>query len=231
MGSPRREAGRDPDETLHCVTLTRPFWMAVFPVTQAQLRAVTGITPSVFRAKGRARENVAGLDTDDFPADSVTWAEAVAFCQALGRRKGERASGNKYRLPTEAEWEYSCRAGLASGRFHFGKSLRKSDANTERSGLGRPCPVGQYPPNAFGLHDMHGNVAEWCADWYGEIAGGDEVDPHGPRLGEYRLLKGGSWQYDAADCRSAARDHCLPTSENSVIGFRVVRVPAEGRRP
>jgi uncharacterized protein (TIGR02996 family) len=227
MGSPSREKGRDSDETRHEVTLTRPFWMGVFPVTQAQYRAVMGSDPSAFSAEGRAREDVTRLDTANFPADSVTWANAVAFCQALTRRAAERASGNSYRLPTEAEWEYACRAGLASGRFHFGDITRRArQANFEEGGPGRPCPVGMYPPNAWGLFDMHGNICEWCQDWKGDHPEGPLIDPRGPRSGKSRVLRGGSWEYSADDCRSAARDSCAPTSVNTVIGFRVVRAPS-----
>src|SRR5262249_7006427 len=137
---------------------------------------VTRRTPSSFRPRGTSASHVRGLDTSDFPVESVSWDDAVDFCRRLSERKEE--AGRVYRLPTEAEWEYACRAWGAALAFHFGPRLMRGRgwfdwwAGTEKETAEeeerptRPCPVGQLPPNAFGLYDMHGNVDEWCLDWY-----------------------------------------------------------------
>ncbi len=127
-------------------------------------------------------------------------------------------------LPSEAEWEYACRAGLSSGRFHFGDTLAKGQANFGDD-PGHPCDVGSYPPNAFGLHDVHGNVFEWCADWFGDYPAGPLTDPTGPARGTYRVFRGGSYHLPAADCRSASRGLVGPHVRQHFLGFRVARVP------
>ncbi len=161
MGSPPNESGREPDETPHRVTLTKGYWMGRHEVTQRQWTQVMGTNPSHFKA--------AGLDA---PVDQVGWND----CQAFLQKPNAQIPGGGFRLPTEAEWEYACRAGTSTA-FHYGDQIHSSQANFDgraRYGGGQrsdcrqtTLPVGRFTPNAFGPHDMHGNVWEWCADWYG----------------------------------------------------------------
>jgi formylglycine-generating enzyme required for sulfatase activity len=177
---------------------------------------------------------VRGLDTSSFPVDSVTWEDAAAFCAALSRRSAEKKAGRTYRLPTEAEWEYACRAGTTwSAPFHFGESLSSRQANFDGShpyggamsgpSLGRTCPVGSYPPNAYGLYDMHGNVWEWCADWFdvNYYPVSPTRDPAGPDEGHERVLRGGSFFYIGSSCRAAIRFGRPIDEPSSLDGFRV----------
>src|SRR5262249_13994061 len=156
-------------------------------------REVMGSNPSWFSAGGGGRKAVEGMETADFPVENVTWKEAVAFCTKLSARAEERKAGRVYRLPTEAEWEYACRAGTKTP-FSFGRSLSSRQANFDGTkpygaargkSLGRPAPVGSYRPNAWGLFDMHGNVFQWCADWYAKdyYENSPRRDPKGPAGG------------------------------------------------
>jgi formylglycine-generating enzyme required for sulfatase activity len=175
---------------------------------------------------------VRGLDTDGFPAESVSWNDAVRFCARLSARPAEKAAGRKYRLPTEAEWEYACRPGTTTP-FHFGKSLSSTQANFDGNrpyggadkgpDLGRPCKMGNYKPNAWGLYDMHGNVRQWCADWYDPnyYKRSPKKDPAGPNVGRGRVLRGGSWAHMARVCRAAFRTGLPAGSTPADIGFRV----------
>jgi uncharacterized protein (TIGR02996 family) len=235
MGSPVSENGRYADESpRHRVRITRPFYLGRYPVTQQQYQRVTRQRPSNFRQGGGGAELVAGLDTSRFPVESVSWLDAVAFCAALSARPAEQAARRRYRLPSEAEWEYACRAGAAwSAPFHFGYSLSSRQANFDgahpygrsRPGpnLRRPCAVGNYRPNAWGLYDMHGNVWEWVADWFDEdyYEVSPEDDPPGPTAGESRVLRGGSFYYIGSSCRAAIRFGRRPSSQSSLDGFRV----------
>jgi formylglycine-generating enzyme required for sulfatase activity len=190
----------------HEVEITKPFYLGVYEVTQKQYREIMGKNPSWFSSAGGGKDKVKGIDTDDFPVESVSWEDAQDFLKKLSARAGERKKGLKYRLPTEAEWEYACRAGRSGKTFHYGNSLDSTQANFDGNYpyggadkspyLKRPCKVGSYKANAFGLHDMHGNVWEWCSDWfdkdyYGTSRKADPKGPYGP--GSYRVVRGGSW--------------------------------------
>ena len=224
MGSPETEMEQYPDETRHEVTLTQGFRMGVHEVTQAQYGQLMGQNPSQFKSAM-------------LPVEMVSYDDAVVFCLKLSELPAEKAAGRKYRLPTEAEWEHSCRAGTRTP-FHFGNKLNGTQANCDgnlpygitsgwfSSGkgpyLGKTSPVGSYPANAWGLHDMHGNVWEWCQDWYGDYPKGEIRDPQGSSGGEHRVLRGGGWRSGAADCRSADRGRGAPSDRDNWFGFRLV---------
>jgi formylglycine-generating enzyme required for sulfatase activity len=232
MGSPREETGREEDEPQHEVNLTAPFYMGAYEVTQGQYEKVMGKNPSFFSeaGPGRGKDAVKGMDTADFPVERVSWEDAVEFCKRLSGLAEEEAAGRAYRLPMEAEWEYACRAGEATP-FHPGNTLTPQQANISRSGgLKRTCRVGSYKPNAWGLYDMHGNVGEWCSDWYDKdyYKGSPGQDPKGPAkgsdfgLGLVRVERGGSWFDSDGNCRAACRGWAPIDGGNNTIGFRVV---------
>jgi len=212
MGSPLGEEERDDDEIQHGVTLMRDFFLGVTPVTQAQWRTVMGSDPSSFKG-------------DDRPVENVSWEECQDFCKRLSQQDGK-----PYRLPSEAEWEYACRAGTTTP-FSFGATINTDQVNyngdypygTGRKGVYREetTPAGSFPANAWGLFDMHGNVWEWCQDWYGPCPESDIKDPQGPNSGESRVLRGGSWGGDATGCRAACRSRYAPRHRFGSIGFRV----------
>jgi uncharacterized protein (TIGR02996 family) len=234
MGSIDTEDRRHEDEQGHEVELDRPFWISAHLVTQRQFRSVMDFNPAAFRSMGELASEVEGLTTDHFPVDSVNWYDAVEFCARLNRRE----PGAFYRLPTEAEWEYACRAGTATA-FAHGPTLSSQRANFEGTSpygsaerlapigpaLGRPCPVGSYPPNAWGLYDMHGQLDEWCLDWYEEdfYSSSPKRNPRGPANGEMKVLRGGTWSNAARFCRSAFRWRADPQFRQQEKGFRVVR--------
>ncbi len=177
VGSPRTEYLRNDDEPQQPVAVTTPIYMGVHEVTQDQYRTVVGKNPSSFSADGPGADAVAGLKTGAFPVEQVSWDDAVAFCAKLSALPAEKAARRGYRLPTECEWEFACRAGTNTV-FSTGDKLSSKQANVrgdktyldsdDGPTLGRPAAVGSYRPNAFGLHDMHGNVAEWCQDYYSD---------------------------------------------------------------
>jgi|GEM_PF-192098 len=213
MGSPASELGRRTDETQHEVTLTKPYYMGKYEVTQEQWEAVMGDNPS--KIKG-----------EKLPVTHVTWKD----CQDFIKKLNAKTNGG-YRLPTEAEWEFACRAGTSTA-YSFGDSLTKGDANfsgsedTEKDGVkGSAKAVGGYKPNAFGLYDMHGNVWEWCEDWKTSYLAGAVIDPIGPATGEYRILRGGRFGFGPSDSRSANRDNYGVTPDSSFAdgGFRLAR--------
>jgi uncharacterized protein (TIGR02996 family) len=234
-GSPQNEKQRSSDEgPLRQVTLTRPFYLGAHLVTQGQYWRVMDRGPSSFAPGGPCQEQVAGINTGAFPVERVTWHDALAFCEALSRREEEQAAGRVYRLPSEAEWEYACRAaGAHSTAFHCGPALGAEQANINGKRpygdapqgpyLNRPTPVGSYAPNALGLYDMHGNVWEWCADWYEQhyYRDGPVVDPTGPADGTNRILRGGCWYWHGREARAAFRSRVEPTYVNYCVGFRV----------
>ena len=211
MGSPEDEPGRDDDERQHKVILTEGFFMQETPVTQAQWAAVMGDNPSHFKKCG-----------PDCPVESVSWDDAQRFLKKLNEGGGEY----EYRLPTEAQWEYACRAGTTT-RYYTGDSkadLKRAGWYGENSG-DKTHPVGQKKPNAFGLYDMHGNVWEWCQDWFGDYPAGPVTDPTGPKCGSNRVLRGGGWYDNARYCRSADRYGYYPSFRGSRYGFRLALSP------
>jgi uncharacterized protein (TIGR02996 family) len=226
MGSPEDESGREPEEgPVHEVEITRGFYLGVFPVTQQQYRQVMGSNPSCYAPEGSGRTRVHGLDTSVFPVEEITWADAVAFCTRLGQLPAEAALGRSYRLPTEAEWEYACRGSYTcSTRFHFGNRITARHANFRGSSLSRTRAVGSYPPNVLGLFDMHGNVWEWCGDWFNPSYYGRSLsqDPVGPEAGSSRVFRGGAWDITAARCRCAYRAHNTPEFHSFGLSLRVV---------
>jgi len=198
----------------HTVRLTKPFYMGETEVTQAQWKAVMGDEPwSSSQYKGRSANAAANY---------ISWDAATEFCQKLSQKTGKAV-----RLPTEAEWEYACRAG-STGKYCFGDNERSLgeyawfEDNAEKAGRDYAQEVGQKKPNAWGLFDMHGNVWEWCSDWYGDYSSGTVSDPAGPSSGSYRVLRGGSWDDLPDGCRSASRVWSTPALTTDVDGFRVV---------
>jgi len=216
MGSPKDEPERYDDEKLHEVTLTRRFYMQTKTVTQGQWKAVMGYNPSYFKDCG-----------DNCPVENVSWNDAHEFIRKLNELD---RGGNTYRLPTEAEWEYACRAGTITP-FAFGKCLSTDEANyngnyplegcPKGKYRGKMIPVGSLKANDWGLYDMHGNVWEWVQDWYGDYPSGSVTDPVGPERGSGRVLRGGSWNNFAAICRSAYRSRSVPVNRYGSIGFRL----------
>ena len=212
MGSQESEAGREGNETQHRVILTKGFWLGKYPVTQRQWKSVMGSTPSRFRG-------------DDLPVETVSWNDCQEFV-----RKVNVVLECGARLPTEAEWEYACRAG-ATTTYSWGNALNGDTANcngnypcgTNMKGpyLNKTTPVGRYAPNSWGFCDMHGNVYDWCSDWYGGYPSGDVTDPAGPASGMKRVLRGGCWLSLARDCRSAHRAGRKPGDRYDRYGFRL----------
>ena len=196
------------------VTLTKPFKMGVHEVTQAQYEQVMGVNPSHFKGA----EN---------PVAKISWDDAVEFCRRLSELPSEKAADNVYRLPTEAEWEYACRAGTTT-QFSFGDDESKLGdyAWYGENSNDRTHPVGEKKPNAWGIHDMYGNVGEWCQDWYGEYPSGAVTDPTGPATGSHRVSRGGYWSYTAVNCRSARRFRGNPSYRSNDGGFRVCLSPS-----
>jgi formylglycine-generating enzyme required for sulfatase activity len=228
MGSPPSEGdASDNERPQHVVKITQPFYLGAHEVTQRDYQLVTGRKPSFFSASGHGKEKVAGMDTSRFPVEGVSWEDAEEFCRRLSVKEGRT-----YRLPTEAEWEYACRAGTTTP-FHFGSMLNGRQANcdgaspygTNQKGpsLSRTSRVGSYPANAWGLYDMHGNVWEWCSDWYSAdyYARSPTSDPRGAAGASYRVNRGGSWGDHASYCRSACRFWYSPSLRGTDLGFRV----------
>ncbi|HEY7426876.1 MAG TPA: bifunctional serine/threonine-protein kinase/formylglycine-generating enzyme family protein [Gemmataceae bacterium] len=234
MGSPPNEAGRSADEgPQHEVTIARPFYLSIYPVTQTQYQRILRTNPSHFCRSGRGKELVKDLDPQTLPVERVTWGNAVVFCRKLSEWPEEQRQGRKYRLPTEAEWEYACR-GDSIQPFHLGLSLSSTlanfDGNYPYGGaprgafLKRTSPVGSFPPSATGLYDLHGNVWEWCLDWYGEHYHQESPaeDPPGPAAGDRRVVRGGCWSSPGGNCRTAYRGKLEPGDHLYRVGFRVL---------
>ena len=198
-GNPARE-DTDGDERQFKATITKDYYIGMFECTQSQYAEVMGSNPSQFQGK------LVNGSTSNFPVEQVSWTDAVKFCKKLSELPKERAAGRTYRLPTEAEWEYACRAGTQTV-FCFGDDPGKLGeyAWFSGNGQGRTHAVGKKKPNAWGIHDMHGNAWEWCADWFDYYPRTAIVDPKGPPSGTDRVYRGGSWGYDPGYCRSANR--------------------------
>jgi formylglycine-generating enzyme required for sulfatase activity len=198
----------------HEVTLTEPFMLGTYEVTQAQYQQVMGTNLSKFKGASN-------------PVEQVSWEDAVEFCRKLSELPAEKAAGNVYRLPTEAEWAYACRAGTTT-KFSFGDDDSElGDYAWYRENFDKKThPFGSKLPNAWGLYDMHGNVIEWCQDWYGAYPSGAVTDPTGAASGSLRVFRGGSWFSTAGFCRSAYRYGGGPSSRNDYNGFRVSLSPS-----
>jgi formylglycine-generating enzyme required for sulfatase activity len=210
------EAGGDKDEIPHEVTLTKPFYIGVYEVTNAQWKRVMGTEPSKWKDA-------------DCPVETVSWDDANEFCRRLSALPEEKLAGRGYRLPTEAEWEYACRAGTTT-RWSFGddESRLGDHAWFDGNSGNRTHPVGKKKPSAWGLFDMHGNVWEWCSDWYGDYAKGVVTDPQGPSGGSSRVLRGGGGDWSLADefCRSATRARVDSSYRDNFLGFRLALSPS-----
>ena len=208
MGSPKEEKERQPDESQHRVTLTKGFYMGVYAVTQEQWQGVMGNNPSEFKGK------------KNLPVEQVSWDDCQVFIKKLKEKDKKQ-----YRLPTEAEWEFACRSGTATP-YYFGETISTDQANFNGEsiqGLFRKnsLPVGSFPANRWGLHDMQGNVWQWCQDWHGDYPQKDAVDPQGPDAGQFRELRGGSWINHHHYCRSGCRLGRLPGLRSNNLGFRL----------
>jgi formylglycine-generating enzyme required for sulfatase activity len=192
------------EKPVHRVKLTKGFYLGVTPVTQAQWQAVMGNNPSRFRG-------------DDRPVEQVSWDDCQEFCAKL-----TQLTGKPVRLPTEAEWEYACRAGTTSDYYSgTGEEALKKVGWYHGNSKQQTQPVGKLAPNAWGLYDVHGNVWEWCQDWYGPYPSDNIEDYEGPNSGDGRVLRGGSWGDDAEYCRAAFRCRYAPGTRNLYLGSRV----------
>ena len=231
MGSPKSEKDRDDDEPLRAVTLTRGFYLGKHEVTQSQWKRVMGNNPSWFKGA-------------NCPVEQVSWHDVTSFCEKLTEQEnkaGRLPAGMSYQLPTEAQWEYACRAGTqtahafgkASGELHRHGNYADRNTNFDWSdnvrddGFKNISSVGSHKPNGWGFHDMHGNVFEWCADWYGDYPSGPGRDPVGPKYGSSRVARGGSWSHAAYRARSANRGSLVPAYGGyDFLGFRLSLRPA-----
>jgi formylglycine-generating enzyme required for sulfatase activity len=195
------------------ITLTRDFWLGKYEVTQSEFLSLMSTNPSHFP------------EITNRPVEKVTWLDAAAYCSALTKRENEAGrlpSGYSYRLPTEAEWEYACRAGTTNF-YSFGAATTEADqyAWTLENSEGTPHPVGEKRPNPWGLHDIHGNVWEWCSDWFADYPQAPLTDPLGPPRGKFKIYRGGSWNHPIELARSRNRFMMSPTNGIYFIGFRV----------
>ncbi len=206
----------------HTVRITRAFFIGVTEVTQEQYEEIMGVNPSWFSHTGKGADKVKRMDTSKFPVETVSWDDAVGFCRRISEQEHRT-----YRLPTEAEWEYACRAGTTT-KWCCGddKKCLSKYACYEDNSEGTSRPVAQLKPNPWGLYDLHGNVWEWCSDWWETkyYANSPTDDPTGPKIGTVQVVRGGSWAYPALHCRSAQRGRFMPRHHEHglTFGFRVV---------
>jgi formylglycine-generating enzyme required for sulfatase activity len=193
----------------HEIILSKPFYMQTTEVTQGQWQKVMGNNPSMFKGCG-----------DNCPVENISWGDIQEFIRRLNQTERE----NKYRLPTEAEWEFACRAG-STMIYSFGNNEDELGdyAWYEQNSGRQPHPVAQKKPNAWGLYDMHGNVSEWCQDWHDDYPSGTVTDPKGPSFGQHRVMRGGSWLSSASILQNAFRSGDYPVVRSNDIGFRLVR--------
>jgi formylglycine-generating enzyme required for sulfatase activity len=241
MGSPTNEEDREPFYPLvvegpqTAVTISKGFWMGKYEVTQGEYLAVIGTNPSHFNGDRSGdpppfNQNYGTNLTR--PVEQVAWFNATNYCGKLTQREraaGRIATNSVYRLPTEAEWEYACRA-WTSTRFSYGDDPGYTDLNNyawyTNNSSNVTYPVGQKLPNSWGLYDMLGNVVEWCQDWYAPYPGGIALDPRGPATGSTRIARGGLWLRPGSYCRSAWRNAVAPDFAGAA-GFRVVLAPGQ----
>ena len=216
MGSPESEEGRRENESQHEVTISNDYYLGAYEVTQTQYQTVIGNNPSCYQGA------LVGNQNADLPVENVSLDDAVEFCKKLSELPEEKKAGRVYRLPTEAQWEYACRAGSKTiYSFDDEEGLLPEYGWFKRNSSQRTHTVGLLEPNAWGLYDMHGNVWEWCSDWYGEYPKGAVSDPTGPTMGTDRVNRGGCWLYLAANCRSASRNWAKSSYQDGLLGFRV----------
>jgi formylglycine-generating enzyme required for sulfatase activity len=216
MGSPESEQGRGGDEgPPHRVKISQGFWLGEAPCTQEEWEAVMGETPSRFQDQSGRR-----------PVEKVSWEDCARFCERLNRRH----AGLGARLPREAEWEYACRAGTKSA-YNDGSACTEPQGQDPalmklgwfgENSEGRTHAVKELEPNRWGLYDLHGNVWEWCSDWYGPYGSEEQVDPRGPAEGQFRVIRGGGWFFNAGYCRSARRSGYSPGYRSDDLGFRLL---------
>ena len=218
MGSPLSEAGRGTDETQHQVTLTKPFYLGKYEVTQAQYEAVMTGNPNGLSATPSQYSG-----NPNRPVETVSWDDVQVFLTRLNAAEqaaGRLPAGWSYVLPTEAEWEYACRAGTTTA-YSWGDTITPNNANYSTSGIGQTTNVGQYASNPWGFYDMHGNVWEWSADWYAAYSTSQLVDPIGPYTGSSRIVRGGSYSNVGTYSRAAMRNFFPPDNRNEGWGFRL----------
>ena len=208
MGAGPGEAGvRGQVGAQHRVTLTRGFWMLETAVTQQMWISVMGNNPSGFKG-------------DRLPVEYMSWYDCYEYIRKLNEL-GVAPAGYKFSFPTEAQWEYACRAGTTTPYF-FGDTLYRDQANFEFIGT---VEVDVYPPNAWGLISMHGNTLEWCQDWFGPYPTGEVTDPTGPETGTEKAMRGGRWRHGSRQCRSGTRDNSIPGGRSTSMGLRLVLIP------
>jgi len=218
MGSPIEEEGANDNEEQHQVTISKDYYLGVTEVTQGQYEKVMGTNPSYFQ-----KRVIRKSDSSMYPVEQVSWEDAVEFCKKLSDLPEEEKAGRIYRLPTEAEWEYACRAGSKTA-YSFGEN---SESLGDYAWFGdnsndRTHPVGEKKANAWGLYDMHGNVWEWCSDWLGDYWSKPQKDPRGPSYGASRVKRGGSWDAGPNLVRCAERYFNTPELRLNGTGFRLV---------
>lgn len=261
MGSELAETGRRADEDRHRVRINRPFFLGAYEVTQEEYIKVMKTNPSHFSKNGEGQDKIRGLATARLPVENVSWFDTLEYCNRLSKLDGlepyykltaikndgwsiskanvKVLGGNGYRLPTEAEWEYSCRANSLTP-YNFGAVTSREKFNVKPLLVGggygsslqwpdleRTEKVGAYKANAWGLYEMHGNVGEWCWDYYDKdyYSKSPPSDPQGPERGNHRVMRGGSWQTPQASARSASRFFLSPGERKYFGGFRVARNP------